>query len=500
MNGGGGVDGTKQRFFVSYAEADERWAKWVAWTLEAAGHDALIEAWDFGPGSHLVAELQKALDGSRRTVAVLSMAYLTSAVASEVWQSVWAADPAGTKRLLLPVRIEDCEQPGLLRQLVAVDLFGVDREMAHRRLLDAITHRRGKPVTEPDFPADCAVASSTGASMAELPPNLPALWNVPARLARFTRREELLDALHGQLNYRGTASVCAVHGLGGVGKTALALEYVHRHAGDFDVVWWLPAEDPRLLSGQVAMLGMRLGLRDGVEWPAVATALRDQGRRWLVVLDNVDDPEVISPFRPSDPRGRLLVTSRLTGLDNVGGTVAVNEFTLDEALHLLTGRFPAVDAPLATRIAHLLGCLPLALEQAIAYLAQTGLPAAEYADLLEARLGDMLRRGRVADRPGITIANLWELSMARYGDTIDDWRGRGLGWWRQLRANRHECHRRTARASPARHDYLYQANQSAEHPATSGALRRSCRSTRPDRPQPYRNGHRLRPARPRWGR
>lgn len=70
----GDRSGQGQRFFVSYAGRDKDWAEWVAWTLEAAGHEVLIQAWDFGPGSHFVGEMQQALDGSRRTVVVLSAA------------------------------------------------------------------------------------------------------------------------------------------------------------------------------------------------------------------------------------------------------------------------------------------------------------------------------------------------------------------------------------------------------------------------------------------
>lgn len=147
--GGGGA----QRFFVSYTGVDVGWAEWVAWTLEAAGHETLIQAWDFGPGSHFVGEMQRALSGDRRTVAVLSAAYLESAFASEEWQAVWAANPDGAKRLLLVVRVEDCERPGLLRLVVSVDLFDVDREVGRRRLLDAIKLGRRKPKTEPTYPA-----------------------------------------------------------------------------------------------------------------------------------------------------------------------------------------------------------------------------------------------------------------------------------------------------------------------------------------------------------
>ncbi|MDT3439119.1 TIR domain-containing protein [Pseudofrankia sp. BMG5.37] len=158
------VDGA-QRFFVSYSGVDVGWAEWIAWTLEAEGYEALIQAWDFGAGSHFVGEMHRAVAGGRRTVAVLSDAYLKSAFATEEWQAVWAADPAGANRLLLVVRIEDCDRPGLLRQVVSVDLFGIERDVARQRLLNAIAGRRGKPKCEPVFPV--AAASDT---ITQLPP------------------------------------------------------------------------------------------------------------------------------------------------------------------------------------------------------------------------------------------------------------------------------------------------------------------------------------------
>ena len=147
-----GRDGEAQRFFVSYADADRGWAEWIAWELENAKHEVLIQAWDFGPGLHFVGMMNRAFDGGRRTVAVLSAAYLESAFTTEEWQAAWAANPDGQERLLLVARVEDCDPPPLLRQVVYVDLFGVDKEVARERLLDAITLRRRKPAEEPAFP------------------------------------------------------------------------------------------------------------------------------------------------------------------------------------------------------------------------------------------------------------------------------------------------------------------------------------------------------------
>ncbi|WP_045875821.1 toll/interleukin-1 receptor domain-containing protein [Pseudofrankia sp. DC12] len=146
-------DAESQRFFISYTSADERWAEWVAWTLEEQGHQTTIQAWDFGPGSHFLGEMQRALsDPGRRTIAILSAAYLRSVYASNEWQAAYGVDPDGTKRHLLVVRVEDCDRPGLLRELVSVDLFDIDREKARGRLDRMIVRSRRKITEEPDFP------------------------------------------------------------------------------------------------------------------------------------------------------------------------------------------------------------------------------------------------------------------------------------------------------------------------------------------------------------
>ncbi len=254
-------------------------------------------------------------------------------------------------------------------------------------------------------------AASGPAGHEEQPPlSLPFAWNVPPRIAHFVGRRDQLRQVH---EFILRSDVTSLVGMGGVGKTALVVEYAHRHADDFDVVWWVPAADPTLVADEVAALGLELGMPDGAEWPAVSGVLRRERRRWLLVLDNVDDPKLIGPLRPSDPHGRLLVTCQLTGLDGLGATLEVTEFSAAEAVSLLTGRVAGIDAAVAERIAQLLGYLPLAVEQAAGYLTQTCTPPHDYTALLEERLGEMLSRGQVANRPGVTIANLWELSITR---------------------------------------------------------------------------------------
>ncbi|WP_250284754.1 ATP-binding protein [Frankia sp. CiP1_Cm_nod2] len=116
---------------------------------------------------------------------------------------------------------------------MTVDLFGVDQTTAAGRLRAAAGAQRAKPPVEPGFPGGGPSAPARPA----FPPELPGVWNVPPRLAHFVGRGDLLAAVDRQLAASGAVAVCALHGLGGVGKTALAVEYARRHAGGFDVVW-----------------------------------------------------------------------------------------------------------------------------------------------------------------------------------------------------------------------------------------------------------------------
>ncbi|KPM52557.1 molecular chaperone Tir [Frankia sp. R43] len=142
-------------FFVSYTAVDRDWAEWISWQLEEAGYRVLVQAWDFVAGSNWQIRMQQGVQHSRRTIAVLSDAYLTSIYGQTEWQAAHAADPHGFERKLLPIRIEDCPRPGLLGAVVSIDLFPHDADQAGPHLLDHVRHAltgRAKPMTPPGFP------------------------------------------------------------------------------------------------------------------------------------------------------------------------------------------------------------------------------------------------------------------------------------------------------------------------------------------------------------
>ncbi|OHV69813.1 TIR domain-containing protein [Pseudofrankia sp. BMG5.36] len=142
-------------FFVSYTAVDGRWAEWIAWQLEEAGYRVLIQLWDFVPGSNWQFRMQEGIRFARRTIAVLSHAYLASVYGQVEWQAAYDADPRGFTRRLVPIRLEDCPRPGLLSGVVSIDLFGRPPDEARQRLLDQIRHAvdgRAKPPAPPAFP------------------------------------------------------------------------------------------------------------------------------------------------------------------------------------------------------------------------------------------------------------------------------------------------------------------------------------------------------------
>jgi hypothetical protein len=191
---------------------------------------------------------------------------------------------------------------------VAVDLFGVTEQAARDRLLVAVRAERAKPATRPGFPAGPVPFGGAGRpgvragrrDELSFPGMLPPVWKAPGRNRTFTGRSELLVRMRALFIESGPGAVAVMHGLGGVGKTQLAVEYAHRFAGDYDVVWWVEAEQTALIAEQVAGLAEYLGLTaDGAVVDAAAAVLNALAHRdrWLLVLDNAEEPPVMRRAR-----------------------------------------------------------------------------------------------------------------------------------------------------------------------------------------------------------
>src|ERR1700728_3724976 len=98
---GASAAGGEWDFFVSYTQADRTWAEWIAWQLEENGYRVLIQAWDMVPGNNWTHRMQQGIRQAKRTVAVLSAAYLESVFATAEWEAAWREDPLGEQRKLL---------------------------------------------------------------------------------------------------------------------------------------------------------------------------------------------------------------------------------------------------------------------------------------------------------------------------------------------------------------------------------------------------------------
>lgn len=162
-------------FFISYNQADKGWAEWIAWQLEAAGFQVVIQAWDFRQGGNFVLDMQRAVEAARRTIIVLSPDFLASRFTAPEWAAAFAQDPTGRTGRLLPVRVRECKPDGLLAQIVYIDLVGLNsRAEARQQLLKGVTQGRTKPDAEPDMPP-LEVATSPPSSLDDEPPWPPSL-------------------------------------------------------------------------------------------------------------------------------------------------------------------------------------------------------------------------------------------------------------------------------------------------------------------------------------
>jgi tetratricopeptide (TPR) repeat protein len=256
-------------------------------------------------------------------------------------------------------------------------------------------------------------------------PAVPGLSRVPVDTALFVGRSDELLRLGEVLSESGRAAVVAVHGLGGVGKSTLAARFAHRHADQFGFRWWITADSPAALDTGLAELAETLqpATADlpverrsalGVRWLATH-------EDWLLVLDNVTGPQDVAGLLSRVWTGTVVITSRQRSGWRAGETVPLDVLTESEAVQLLArivrSEWPEADLAGADRLCGELGWLPLAVEQAGAYLAQTRTSPVAYLDLLArfpARMFTATAEGGDAQR---TMARVWHVTLDRLANT-----------------------------------------------------------------------------------
>jgi tetratricopeptide (TPR) repeat protein len=359
------MDKVLKDFFISYRGLDQPWAEWIAYHLEEANYSVVIQAWDFQPGSSFIHAMDRATREARSTIAVLSPEYFASPYTTVEWQAAYHRDPTGEQGLLLPVRVRPCQVEGLLGPLVYIDLVGLDEAQAREKLLREV-HRHDP---------DPGKVQHSVAEPQAFPGAFPSLWHMPFRRNPFfTGREELLKHLRDNLTSTNIAALTqaqAISGLGGIGKTQTAVEYAYRYYHTYHAVLWVNAATRDALITSYVELAALINLPERQE--------QDQNK--IVVA-------VKSWFTTHD---RWLLAP--------GGT-------LDQA--------SATDRAAAAALAREMDGLPLALDQAGAYIEETQSRLSAYLQQYrQLQVRFLHRRGGSGTEHPEPVAKTWSLSFEK---------------------------------------------------------------------------------------
>src|SRR5262249_36499433 len=312
--------------------------------------------WEVKGGDDIYAWMELRHETADRVLCVVSDEYLKAPYSTlERNAALWQAAKNRPGFVLL-VAVKPCKLPTLSDHILRCEIFNVPEDAARVRFRDFMTARAKPGVTA--FPGKVFAVS-----------------NVPIRVpTHFMGRDDDLAAIETALNrYEGRVAITALHGLRGVGKTALAASSAGRHRGDYRATWWIRAQTEPGMRADLVALGVRLGwvAGDDKEEPALAKVmerLRHEGEGLLLIFDNAMDADVLKPYLPRGGGSQVLVTSNAHTWRGVAAPVEIRLWPKEigaDYLLVRTGREREREA--AEDLSETLGGLPLAHEQAAAY-------------------------------------------------------------------------------------------------------------------------------------
>lgn len=288
----------------------------------------------------------------------------------------------------------------------------------------------------------CALFGKSAEELGLLPVETPStdavpaeerIWSLPfLRNPFFTGRDQLLEQLHTALTHPSTRVALtqsyALHGLGGIGKTQLAVEYAYRYRSAYRATLWVQAETQASLMSSYARLAAVLHLPGQYEEDhnqMVVSVLRwfDEQSGWLLIFDNVEDLSLIKSFLPTSDQGALLLTTRLQSLGSLARPIELPALTPQEGIAFLRNRIhrsgfsPQSDThkqheeAAAQAITLAMGGLPLALEQAGAYIDTVQCRISDYLQLFQQRQHYLLEEHEPSSDHPLSVSHTFLLSF-----------------------------------------------------------------------------------------
>ncbi len=266
-------------------------------------------------------------------------------------------------------------------------------------------------------------------------PEDTSLWNVPfSRNHFFAGRERILTHLHVLLANEPTRATltraCSLHGLGGIGKTQLAIEYAFRFRHEYDAILWVEAETRASLTSSFVALAGLLALPEQAEEDQnkVVAAVRrwfNEHLGWLLIFDNVEDLSLLPSFLPTSDRGALLLTTSLQTLGTLAQRIELAPMTMQEGCDFLLARAHRLrqgkerqavegqEMATAQQIVTQMGGLPLALEQASAYIEAARCSLSDYLYLFQTTAQRLLDEHEASRDHPLSVSRTFLLAFGR---------------------------------------------------------------------------------------
>jgi len=426
------------KVFISYShDSDEHMERVLSLAdqLRASGIDAMVDQYVHDPEDGWQVWTETQMRDADLVLVVCTETYLKRAERREepgighgaIWEIAvgydFLYDQGMKNKKLVPVVFDKADRAYIPKPLKSYTNYCIADDQGYLELYRRLTDQPFITIPELGKMESLPRRERSTQTLAKSKP--ARFWNVPhPRNEAFTGREQLLTDLYADLLKK---SKQALFGLGGVGKTQIAVEYAYRHRDEYSAVLWSFAGTEQSVRGGYAAIAAMLDLpeKDSQEQAKVTDAVKrwlEQNPGWLLVLDNADDPAMLKLFLPHQGKGHILLTSRAYTFDLIGILSAheVNVLSPSEAREFLlrrTSKDPLAKSPEADALAKELGNLPLALEQAGAYIKETGASFKTYLagfkkqglKLLEKK-GPVL--GNEREQQKRTVATAWALNFA----------------------------------------------------------------------------------------